>query len=151
MKKKHVVITIISLIILILLSIPTLLLIARLMDLYEVGGEAVSTADILNLDSKQTDDSANKIFTELDGTTAVHMEIKDYNKLEVSSTLAQGQIRVKLTQGDLWTTEVIEETVPSNSDSILIPLDTWDKNIRLAIWVIGDEAKEGSVDIELIK
>lgn len=151
MKKKHIVITIITLIILFLFSIPTIL-IGRLIELNEIGSEAESVSDTLNLDIKQDDNTANLTFTELNGATSIYMEINDYNKLKLSSTLDEGQLRVKLIHGNhLWEIDIIEEILPSNSDSISIPLDIWDKNDSLGVWIIGDYAKEGSVDIELQK
>lgn len=123
----------------------------RYIDIYDIGSETTNVGNRLNFDSNQTIDTTNITFTEFDSTSGFHLEIQNYNKIKISSSLAEGRIRVKLTQGDLWTTEIIKEKIPSNSNSILIPLDTWDKNELLTIWVIADKAKEGSVDIKLIE
>lgn len=151
MKKEPIVITIIILISLFIPSMFFTSCIKQYTKINDIGSSACIISNMLNFYESNTDNTATMTFTELNTTTSIGFKIKDYNKIKISSTLAEGQIRVKFTQGDLWKTEVLEEIVPSNSESLLIPLDRWDKDQYLTVWVIGDNAKEGSVHIELIK
>lgn len=126
--------------------------------IHDIGIDKLTKEDSVNYKNIIEDNKITITFDKFTGLTLYSVDISNYTTLYLKSTLPKGKATIKYSQGDLknidlWgpiSSSIYEEDLSSTVETFSNnSLEHLDKNKPLDIWIVGDNALNGSIYIEL--
>lgn len=116
----------------------------------DIGVEKLTKEDSINYKEEVTDNKITITFDKFTGLTLYTVDISGYTNLTTISTLPKGRVKYILTQGDFMNSDIYEKNLSYTVETVgNLSLNHFDKNKKLDIWVVGDNALNGSICLEL--
>lgn len=101
-----------------------------------------------NFVQNQNDNTLKISFDTLDGIYHFNVSPKEINTISITSNFSNGELTIKLTQGDLLKSNVKIITL-SDSETITFNLDSWDDSSGdIRFWLVGKDVTNGNIEIK---
>lgn len=112
--------------------------------------DAIAAGSVRNYHDTKSDNYWNLSFDHLNGHVSNTFFMDDDYELRVRSSLETGDMKLAITQGSLFFSPMETIYLSGKSFECQYDLTNW-KQGRLKVWIIGEDAGTGSVEVSLVR